>query len=74
MTLDTSECEESRRLRRMMLDANKHSALLRTELAEAENIATRLIAKQRQHKDACPVCQASNRKPESMHKNVQSIR
>jgi hypothetical protein len=58
----------------MMLDANQHCALLRTDLAEAENIATRLIAKQRQHKDACPVCQAANRKPESIPKKLQSIR
>jgi len=47
----------------MMLDANEHSALLRVELAEAENVATRLAAKQRDHRDACPLCRAMTRKP-----------
>jgi hypothetical protein len=58
----------------MMLDANEHCALLRADLAEAEHTATLLAAKQRDHKDTCPVCQATNGKPEAVRKKAHSMR
>jgi hypothetical protein len=68
MTFDTSECEESRRLRQMMLDANGRCALLRADLADAEHIAMSLVTEQRQHKETCPVCRAANSKPQGRAK------
>jgi hypothetical protein len=58
-----SECDENRRLLRMLRDAREHyerlkhdSAVAFEELREAEMVREQLRAKQQEHIATCPVC------------------
>ena len=56
-------CEENRRLKLLVVDAQEHVHFLRDDLAwledieTAEDIANRREAKQKAHEATCPTCQ-----------------